>query len=76
MLDKLYMQILDMSITGSVVILVVLLARLLLKKVPKIISYGLWSVVLLRLLCPFSIEAPVSVMPQITPVEDTYELTE
>ena len=76
MLDKLYMQILDMSITGSVVILVVLLARLLLKKAPKIISYGLWSVVLLRLLCPFSIEAPVSVMPQITPVEDTYELTD
>lgn len=76
MLDKLFMQILDMSIAGSFVILVVLLARLLLKKAPKVISYALWSVVLLRLLCPVSIQAPISVLPEITPVEDTYTLTD
>ena len=35
MLDRVFMQILDMSKTGSMVILVVLLARLLLKKTPK-----------------------------------------
>lgn len=76
MLDKLFVQILDMSIAGSFVILVVLLARLLLKKAPKVISYALWSVVLLRLLCPVSIQAAISVIPEITPVEDTYELTD
>lgn len=76
MLDKLYMQILDMSNSGSLVILAVLLARLLLKKSPKIISYALWSVVLFRLLCPVSIQAPISIMPEITPIEETYELVD
>lgn len=42
-----------MSITASYVILFVLLARLLLKKVPKIFSYSLWAVVLFRLVCSF-----------------------
>ena len=76
MLAKLFMRILDMSITGSIVISAVLLARLLLKKAPKIISYALWFVVLLRLLCPFSMQAPFSVMPRVASVADTYELTD
>ncbi len=76
MLDRVFMQILDMSKTASIVILVVLAARFLLKKAPKVISYALWTTVLLRLLCPVNIEAPMSVMPEITPVEDTYELAD
>ena len=74
MLDRVFMQILDMSKTGSMVILVVLLARLLLKKTPKTISYALWAVVLLRLLCPFDIEAPISIVPQTTSVSENYTL--
>lgn len=54
--------ILNMSITGSVVILFVLLARLLLKKAPKVFSYALWSVVLFRLMCPVSITTDFSLM--------------
>lgn len=74
MLDKLFMQILDMTARGSVVILVVLLMRLLLKRVPKIYSYLLWSVVLFRLLCPVTFQSPVSMMPAFTPVEQSYTL--
>ena len=74
MLDRVFMQILDMSKTGSIVILVVLFARLLLKKAPKAISYALWAVVLFRLLCPFSIEAPVSIVPPIASVAEDYTL--
>ena len=74
MLDRVFMQILDMSKTGSIVILVVLVARLLLKKAPKAISYALWAVVLLRLLCPVGIEAPVSIVPQTTSVSENYTL--
>ena len=55
-LMDLFPKILDMSITASMVILVVIAARLLLKKAPKVISYALWGVVLLRLLCPFSLD--------------------
>ena len=44
--------VLHMSLTGSLVILAVLLLRLLLKKAPKAFSYALWGIVLFRLLCP------------------------
>ncbi|HOJ09358.1 MAG TPA: M56 family metallopeptidase [Clostridiales bacterium] len=63
MLDNLFLQILNMSYTASIVILFVLGARLLLKKAPKIFSYALWSVVLFRLVCPFSFESLVSLLP-------------
>ena len=55
-------EILNMTLTASLVILCVLLARLLLKKAPKICSYALWAVVLFRLLCPVSFSAQVSLL--------------
>lgn len=63
MLNTVFLQILNMSFTASVVILFVLLARLLLKKNPKVISYALWGVVLFRLICPFSFESWISLLP-------------
>jgi len=69
-------MILNMSITGSVVILFVLLARLALKKAPKIFSYALWSVVLFRLLCPISITTNFSLLSLLdAPVTVTNEHT-
>ena len=69
--------ILNMTITGSVVILFVLLARLALKKAPKIFSYALWVVVLFRLLCPVSITTDFSLLGLFdTPaVENTQHTT-
>nr|WP_303740757.1 M56 family metallopeptidase [Lutispora saccharofermentans] len=58
-----FLQILNMNITAGYVILFVIAARLLLKKAPKIFSYALWSVVLFRLICPFSFESMFSLMP-------------
>lgn len=55
-------NLVNMSITGGVVILAVLVLRMLLRKAPKIISYCLWSVVLFRLLCPVSFSLPVSLL--------------
>lgn len=55
-------NLINMSITGGVVILAVLVLRMLLRKAPKIISYCLWSVVLFRLLCPVSFSLPVSLL--------------
>ncbi|WRS28485.1 M56 family metallopeptidase [Oscillospiraceae bacterium MB08-C2-2] len=63
MLDQFFFKILNMSFTGSIVILFVLLTRLLLKKIPKVFSYALWSVVLFRLICPFSFESVFSLLP-------------
>ena len=66
-MDKLFSAVLNMSVTGSLVILPVLLVRLLLKRFPKIFSYALWSVVLFRLLCPLSFSAPVSFLNMVKP---------
>ncbi|HBK03961.1 MAG TPA: peptidase M56 BlaR1, partial [Clostridiales bacterium] len=63
-------KVLNMSLTGSVVIGVVLLARLLLKRAPKIYAYALWAAVLFRLLCPLSITAGLSVLKPL-PVTTT-----
>lgn len=62
MLSTLFSAVLNMSITASVVILVVLPVQRLLKGSPKVISYALWAVVLFRLLCPFSLSAPFSLL--------------
>lgn len=56
-------RVLEMSLAGSWVILLVLIARLVLRKAPKRFSYALWALVLLRLLCPVALESPVSIMP-------------
>ncbi len=65
-MENLLSTLIDLTTTGSIVIIFVLISRLFLKKAPKIYSYALWSVVLFRLLCPFSFESQVSVVPSQT----------
>lgn len=60
-LEPAFLQLLNMSITASYVILAVLLARLLLRRLPKRYSYALWAVVAFRLLCPVSISSLLSI---------------
>lgn len=55
-------KILNMSLTASIVIVIVLLARLLLRKSPKVFCYALWAVVLFRLLCPVSFSTEFSLL--------------
>ena len=76
MLDELFMRILDLTKAGSIVILAVIAVRFLLKKAPKVISYALWAVVLFRLLCPVTLELPMSVMPEIPSVQENYVFTD
>ena len=64
-------RLLNMSLTSSVAIVLVILLRLALKKAPKVFSYALWGIVLFRLLCPISIGSSISVFNFIdTPAED------
>lgn len=62
-MEELFITILNMSITASYVILIIMAVRILLKKAPKIFSYILWCVVLFRLVCPFTIEGIFSILP-------------
>ena len=60
---SLFYRVLDMSLMGSIAILFVLTARLLLKNIPRKLMVVLWMAVILRLLCPFSFESTLSVIP-------------
>lgn len=71
-MEKLFLQILEMSVTAGYCILVVLVLRLLIKRLPKLYSYILWIVVYFRLVCPVSVSSVFSlvrVRPQVIPEE-------
>ncbi|MCL2249720.1 MAG: M56 family metallopeptidase [Oscillospiraceae bacterium] len=62
-MDSLFLSILNMSLTGALVIAVICFTRLFLKRVPKIISYCLWAVAGIRLILPITIESIVGLIP-------------
>ena len=58
-----FLKIVNMSISASWLVLAVLVFRLVFKKAPKWIHVLLWGIVAVRLLCPFSIESALSLIP-------------
>lgn len=62
-MEKLFLSVLNMSLTGAYVITVIMLARLPLKRAPKVISYALWAVAWFRLVFPFSFSSVFSLLP-------------
>ena len=61
-------NLLAMSLSGSIVILLVLALRLALKKAPARLVCLLWVLVGLRLLIPFRIESNLSLQPSFEAV--------
>ena len=70
-MSGLFLKLLNMSISASVLIVVVVLARCLLRKSPKWIHCILWALVGIRLLCPFQLETTFSLAPnaQVVSIE-------
>ncbi len=62
-MEKLFINIFQMSIYASYLILAVLLVRFLLRKAPKSMRSFLWLLVGIRLLVPFSVESVFSLIP-------------
>jgi len=62
-MSELFLKIVNMSISASWLILAVLLLRYILKKAPKWVNILLWGIVAIRLICPFSIESALSLIP-------------
>jgi len=62
-MNAFFLTVLNMSISASWIVLAVLLLRVLLKKAPKWIIVLLWAIVAVRLICPFSIESVMSLIP-------------
>lgn len=59
----LFLKIINMSLTASWLVLAVLVLRPVLKKAPKWVNVLLWGLVGIRLVCPFSIESALSLIP-------------
>ena len=62
-MTEFFLNIVNMSISASWLVFAVLLLRLLLKKAPKWINVLLWGIVAVRLICPFSFESVLSLIP-------------
>lgn len=56
-----FLTVLEMGLTASVVILAVLFARGIMCRLPKKYVYIMWLVVGIRLVCPVAVSSPVSV---------------
>ncbi|MBQ9079549.1 MAG: hypothetical protein IJY27_00580 [Clostridia bacterium] len=66
-----FLKLLDMSIAASWLVLAVVLLRLMLKKAPRALTCALWALVGIRLVCPFSFESVLSLIPSPRAVDVT-----
>ena len=67
-MSEAFIRIVNMSITASWLVLAVIAVRFLFKKTPKWILCLLWALVAVRLICPVSIESPLSLIPSTRPL--------
>ena len=74
-MESLFRNILTARFHGSIVILVVILLRVLLKKTPRKFICFLWVLAGLRLLMPFEIQSSLSLqpMPEVAQVQQWRE---
>jgi len=63
-----FLEIVNMSITASYLIVAVIVLRLVLAKAPKWIRGILWGLVGIRLVVPFSFESMFSLLPEKSPI--------
>lgn len=62
-MEAVFLKILNMSISAGWLIAIVFLLRLVFHKAPKSFNYILWTLVAIRLVCPFTIESVFSLVP-------------
>ena len=67
-MEALFLKLVNMSITASWLVLAIIAVRLVFKKAPKWILCLLWGLVAVRLICPFSIESSLSLIPDPEPL--------
>ncbi len=73
-MGEIFLKAVNMSITAGWIALAVMVLRLAFKKTPKWISCLLWGLVAIRLICPFSIESALSLLPsgETIPAQNIY----
>lgn len=71
-----FLRILGMSFTASFLIAALILFRAMLKRTPKALVCGLWLLAAVRLICPFTIQSPFSILPKTAERVTTEEWVE
>ena len=73
-MEAIFLKILNMSISANWLIALVFVLRFLFRKAPKSFNYILWALVAIRLICPFTIESALSLIPsaETVPTEIMY----
>ena len=67
---EVFLDVVNMSLTASWLIAVIIVLRILLKKAPKWLMPVLWGVAGLRLIIPFSLESNLSLIPNAKPLPE------
>ena len=62
-MKELFAEILNISISAGILIVVCILVRLVFKNMPKFVRCLMWLLVAVRLAFPFDIESPFSLLP-------------
>ena len=62
-MQNVFLEVVKLSLTGSLFAAAVMLVRLFFRKAPKWLFCVLWGAVALRLICPVSVESNVSLVP-------------
>ena len=62
-MQELFLELVQLSLIGSLFVLAVILVRIIFRKAPKWLFCLLWSVVALRLICPIFVESDFSLVP-------------
>lgn len=73
-MNELFLKIMNMSISASWLVLAVLILRLVLKRAPRWIHVLLWGIVAVRLICPFSFESALSLIPSAETIPMNIEM--
>ena len=63
-MSALFLKVLHMSVCANWLVLAVLLLRVCLRRAPKWFHVLLWGIVAVRLVFPFSVESPLSLLPR------------
>lgn len=63
-MERVFLKIVNLSLTAGIMVLAVIALRLILKKAPKWMFCLLWGLVAIRLVFPFTIETPFSLLPE------------
>ncbi len=73
-MENVFLELFNMSITASWLVLAVIVFRFLFKKAPKSLRVIMWGLVALRLVCPVSLESVLSIIPstEFVPSEIVY----